>query len=60
MNNLRNQEYIIGLDSYSRQFFLLFDLYQSESTAYLKIAQLQYVSSGFHCWVITGSLMRLY
>ena len=31
-----------------------------ESTAYLKFAKLQYVSSGFRCGVITGSLMRLY
>ena len=31
-----------------------------ESTVYLKFAKLQYVSSGFHCRVITGSLMRLY
>ena len=31
-----------------------------ESTAYLKFAKLQYVSSGFRCLVITGSLMRLY
>ena len=30
-----------------------------ESTAYLKIAKLQYVSSGFRCRIITGSLMRL-
>ena len=30
-----------------------------ESTAYLKFAKLQYVSSGFRCRVITGSLMRL-
>ena len=37
-----------------------FDLYQSESTAYLKFAKLQYVSSGFRCRVITGSQMRLY
>ena len=29
-------------------------------TAYLKFAKLQYVSSGFRCRVITGSLMRLY
>ena len=28
--------------------------------AYLKFAKLQYVSSGFRCRVITGSLMRLY
>ena len=26
----------------------------------LKFAKLQYVSSGFRCRVITGSLMRLY
>ena len=32
----------------------------TESTAYLKFAKLQYVSSGFCCQVITGSLMRLY
>ena len=31
-----------------------------ESTAYLKFTKLQYVSSGFSCRVITGSLMRLY
>ena len=31
-----------------------------ESTVYLKFAKLQYVSSGFRCRVITGSLMRLY
>ena len=31
-----------------------------ESTAYLKFAKLQYVSSGFRCRVIAGSLMRLY
>ena len=31
-----------------------------ESTAYSKFAKLQYVSSGFRCRVITGSLMRLY
>ena len=31
-----------------------------ESTAYLKFTQLQYVSSGFHCRVIAGSLMRLF
>ena len=31
-----------------------------ESIAYLKFAKLQYVSSGFCCRVITGSLMRLY
>ena len=31
-----------------------------ESTAYLKFAKLQYVSSGFRCRVIGGSLMRLY
>ena len=31
-----------------------------ESTAYLIFAKLQYVSSGFRCRVITGSLMRLY
>ena len=31
-----------------------------ESTAYLKFANFQYVSSGFRCRVITGSLMRLY
>ena len=31
-----------------------------ESTAYLKFAKLQYVSSGFCCRVITGSLMGLY
>ena len=31
-----------------------------ESTAYLKFAKLQYDSSGFHCRVITGSLMRFY
>ena len=32
-----------------------------ESTAYLKfVNKLQYVSSGFRCRVITGSLMRLY
>ena len=31
-----------------------------ESTGYLKFAKLQYVSSGFRCRVITGSLMRLY
>ena len=31
-----------------------------ESTAYLKFTKLQYVSSGFRCRVITGSLMRLY
>ena len=29
-------------------------------TAYLKFAKLQYVSSGFRCRVIAGSLMRLY
>ena len=28
--------------------------------AYLKFAKLQYVSSGFRCQLITGSLMRLY
>ena len=33
---------------------------QFESTAYLKFAKLQYVSSGFRCRVIAGSLMRLY
>ena len=35
-----------------------FDLYQSlfESTACLKFAKLQYVSSGFRCQVIAGSL----
>ena len=37
-----------------------FDLYVFELTAYLKFAKLQYVSSGFRCRVITGSLMRLY
>ena len=31
-----------------------------ESTAYLKSAKLQYVSSGFRCRVIAESLMRLY
>ena len=31
-----------------------------ESTTYLKFAKLQYVSSGFRCRVIAGSLMRLY
>ena len=31
-----------------------------ESTACLKFAKLQYVSSGFRCRVIAGSLMRLY
>ena len=31
-----------------------------ESTAYLKFAKLQYVSSSFRCRVMTGSLMRLY
>ena len=31
-----------------------------KSTASLKFAKLQYVSSGFRCRVITGSLMRLY
>ena len=31
-----------------------------ESTAYLKFEKLQYVSTGFRCRVITGSLMRLY
>ena len=31
-----------------------------ESTAYLKFTNLQYVSSGFRCLVIAGSLMRLY
>ena len=31
-----------------------------ESTSYLKFANLQYVSSGFRCRVIIGSLMRLY
>ena len=31
-----------------------------ESNAYLKFAKLQYVSFGFRCRVITGSLMRLY
>ena len=31
-----------------------------KSTAYFKFANLQYVSSGFRCRVITGSLMRLY
>ena len=30
-----------------------------ESTACLKLAKLQYVSSGFRCRVIAGSLMRL-
>ena len=31
-----------------------------ETTAYLKYAKVQYVSSGFRCRVITGSLMSLY
>ena len=31
-----------------------------ESTAYLKFAKLPYVSSGFRCRVIAGSLMGLY
>ena len=30
-----------------------------QSTAYLKFAKLQHVSSGFRCRLITGSLMRL-
>ena len=64
VNILRNQKKIIGLDSYSRQVFNYLDpmlIYISlESTAYLKFAKLQYVSSGFRCRVITGSLMRLY
>ena len=64
-NILRNQKYMIGLDSYSRQFFLIiwtpfWLISVFESTAYLKFAKLQYVSSGFRCRVITGSLMRLY
>ena len=55
---------MIGLDSYSRQFFNYLDpiwIYISfESTVYLKFAKLHYFSSGFRCRVITGSLMRLY
>ena len=34
-------------------------LYRSEVTG-LKFVKLQYVSSGFRCRVITGSLIRLY
>ena len=37
-----------------------FDLYQSLIRCHLGFAQLQYVSSGFRCRVITGSLMILY
>ena len=44
---------MIGLDSYSRQVFIYLDpilIYSVfESTAYLKFAKLQHVSSGFRC-----------
>ena len=64
MNILRNQKKMIGLDSYSRQGFNYLDpiliISVFKSTAYLKLAKMQYVSSGFRCRVITGSLMRLY
>ena len=58
VNILRNQKYMIGLDSYSRQILNYFKVF--ESTAYLKFAKLQYVTSGFRCRVFTESLMRLY
>ena len=61
-NILRNQKW--GLDSYSRQVFTYLDpiliISVFGSTAYLKFAKLQYVSSGVCCRMITGSLMRLY
>ena len=48
---------MIGLASYSRQVFNYLDpilIYISlKSTAYLKFAELQYVSSGFRSRVIT-------
>ena len=64
VNILRNQKYVIGLDSYSGQVFNYLDpiwfISVFESIAYLKFAKLQFISSGFRCRVITGSLMRLY
>ena len=44
---------MIGLDSYSRQVLFIWSPFGFisvfESTAYLKFAKLQYVSSGFRC-----------
>ena len=64
MNILRNQKKMIGLDSYSRQVFNYLDpiliISVFKSTAYLKFSKLKYVSPGFRCRVITGSLMRFY
>ena len=61
---LRNQNLIIGLDSYSRQRFIYLDpilIYISLSIDCLfEITNLQHVPSDFHCKVITGSLMRLF
>ena len=50
---------MIGLDSYSRQAFNYLDpiLIYIESTAYLKFAILQYVSSGFWCRVTDEALL---
>ena len=51
-------------DTLDRFLFIYLDpiwIYISlESTTYLKFEKLQYVSSGFRCQVIAGSLMRLY
>ena len=50
---LRNQNLIIGLDSYSRQLFIYLD------PIMIYIKSLNRVP-GFRCKVITGSLMRLF
>ena len=52
---------MIGLDLYSIQVFNYLDPFWLisifESTAYLKFAKLQYVSSGFRCRVIDEALL---
>ena len=65
VNILRNQKYLIGLDSYSRQvsnyldpILIYISLWIDCLFEICKIAVC--FSSGFRCQVITGSLMRLY
>ena len=43
-----------------KSIFIFVKYYNAFRGCYLKFAKLQYVSSGFRCRVITGSLMRLY
>ena len=57
---LRSEHLNSLLQQLSSPFFLLGDLNGHNVLSYLKFAKLQFVSSGFRCRVITGSLMRLY